>query len=110
MVLEAVAAFTKKENIFDLGRTNPLRLEVLFYHSPPTQEWYLLQCESYLSFCADMETVYYTQMYALRSVKIHVILLKCKYLLGVPTKLQILTGDSQKLSFSILSKIPFLIF
>ena len=72
MVLEAVAAFTKKENIFDLGGTNPLRLEVLFYHSPPTQECYLLQCESYLSFCADMATVYYTLKCthsALRSVK-----------------------------------------
>lgn len=71
VVLEAVAAFTKKENIFDLGGTNPLRLEVLFYHSPPTQEWYLLQCESYLSFCADMATngVLHTQMYALSSIE-----------------------------------------
>ena len=31
-------------------------------------------------------------------------------ILGVPATAQILTGDSQKLSFSILTKVPFLIF
>ena len=33
-----------------------------------------------------------------------------EYSLGVPTTSRILTGDSQKLSFSILTKVPFLIF
>ena len=32
------------------------------------------------------------------------------YTLGVPATSRILTGDSQKLSFSILRKVPFLIF
>ena len=66
VVLEAVAALTKKENIFDLGGTNPLRMEVLFYHSPPTQEWYLLQCERVLSIflCIYGNVgVLHTQMY-----------------------------------------------
>ena len=31
-------------------------------------------------------------------------------LVGMPTTSQILTGDSQMLSFSILTKVPFLIF
>ena len=31
-------------------------------------------------------------------------------MLGVPATSQILTGDSQKLSFSTLTKVPFLIF
>ena len=31
-------------------------------------------------------------------------------ILGVPAKSRILTGDSQKLSFSTITKIPFLIF
>ena len=31
-------------------------------------------------------------------------------LVGVPATSRILTGDSQKLSFSILRKVPFLIF
>ena len=35
---------------------------------------------------------------------------KIKYRLGVPVTSQILTGDSQKLSFSTLTKVPFLIF
>ena len=30
--------------------------------------------------------------------------------IGVPATSQILTGDSQKLSFSTLTKVPFLIF
>ena len=32
------------------------------------------------------------------------------FMLGVPAVSRILTGDSQKLSFSILTKVPFLIF
>ena len=48
------------------------------------------------------DDIYYcegTQMCILRAVT-----------LGVPATSRILTGDSQKLSFSILRKVPFLIF